>query len=89
MTFSIIPDTEDKRVHAVMDWMIRSVCLDPGTVKLRAVCGTEVRPARQLPPAGAPCGKCCSGLPANAIPRPAPGSPMLLELARLHAELTR
>lgn len=89
MTFSVIPNAEDKRAHAVWDWVIRSAYHDPGRVVLRAVCGTEVHPHNQLPPAAVPCDACRTTLPHDAIPRPAPGSPLLRDMARVHAELTR
>lgn len=89
-TFSLIPGT-DGIVHAVLDFIIRAAYLDPGLVKLHAVCGDEVRPEDHLPPAptDALCSRCCQAMPENTVPRPGPGSPMLRDLARLHAELTR
>lgn len=91
LTFSVVPGA-DGRVHAVLDFVIRAAYHDPGLVKLRAVCGDEVRPDNRLPPPsskGALCARCREALPKNAVPRPGPGSPMLRELARLHAELAR
>jgi hypothetical protein len=87
MTYSVIPS--DGVAHAVWGWMIRAACLDPGTVKLQAVCCTEVTPEHRLPTPEAACTECRAALPPNAIARPAPGSPMLHELARIHAEMAR
>lgn len=89
MTFSVIPNAEDERAHAVWDWVIRSAYHDPGLVVLRAVCGTEVHPANQLPSGAVPCDACRKNLPNNGIPRPAPGNPLLRDMARIHTELTR
>lgn len=88
-TFSVIPNTEDKRAHAVWDWMIRSAYHDHGRVVLRAVCGAEVHPDYQLPTGVVPCEACRTTLPEDAIPRPAPGSPLLWDMARIHTELSR
>ena len=90
LTFSVVPGA-DGIVHAVLDFIIRAAYLDPGLVKLRAVCGDEVRPDNRLPPSpkDALCIRCCQAMPENGVPRPWPGSPMLRELAELHAELTR
>ena len=89
MTFSVIPNAEDKRAHAAWDWMIRAAYHDPGRVVLRTVCGAEVRPDSQLPPPEAVCDSCRAALPEHAIPRPAPGNPMLRDLARIHSEMVR
>lgn len=89
MIFSAIPDILDQRVHAVWDWMIRAAYHDAGRVVLRAVCRAEVRPDSQLPPPEAVCADCRAALPENAIPRPAPGSPMLRDLTRIYWEMTR
>lgn len=89
MAFSVIPNAEDKRAHAVWDWVIRSAYHGPGPVLLRAVCGTKVYPDNRLPPGVAPCDACRKNLPNDVTPRPAPGSPLLRDMARIHAELTR
>lgn len=90
LTFSVVPSRLGG-VHAVLDGVIRAAYLDPRLVKLRAVCGDEVRPDNRLPPSPkhALCPRCREALPKNAVPRPGPGSPILHELAELHAELTR
>lgn len=88
VTYSVIPG-KDRLAHAVFDFVIRAVFLDPDLVKLRAVCGAELLPDNRLPPDGAVCTACREALPANTVSRPAPGSPMLHELARLHAQLGR
>lgn len=90
LTFSVVP-SKLGGVHAVMDWMIRAAYHDPALVKLRAVCGDEVRPGNRLPPSpkSALCARCREAMPENVVPRPGPGNPMLRQLAELHAELTR
>lgn len=88
MTYSAIPNTLDRRVHAVWDWMIRAAFVDAGRVRLRAVCAAEARPDNQLTTHSLVCDACRAALPEHAIPRPTPGNPMLAELARVHAEMT-
>jgi hypothetical protein len=88
VTYSVIP-SKPGGVHAVYDFVIRAAFYDAGRLGLRAVCGAEVHPDSQLPPLEAVCADCGAALPHNAVPRPAPGSPILCDLARIHAEMAR
>lgn len=76
LTYSVVPGA-DGCVHTVLDFIIRAAYHDPGLVKLRAVCGDEVRPDSRLPPSpkDAVCERCGKALPKNAVPRPEPDSP--------------
>lgn len=87
--FSVIPSTRGG-VHAVYDQTIRRAFCDLSyrTLGLRAVCGHLVLPANQLT-AAEPCPGCVAGLTDADEPRPAPGNPLLVEMARIHAALSR
>lgn len=52
------------------------------------MCGHLVLPANQLT-AAEPCPGCVAGLTDADEPRPAPGNPLLVEMARIHAALSR
>lgn len=81
LTYSVIPSKRDGLPHAVWDFVLLSFRLDGGT--LRAVCGDEVIPDNRLPPGIRLHRACRVALPVYAVPRPAPGEPMLKELARI------
>lgn len=85
--YSIIPDIHGG-VHAVLDGMVRSVC-HSGTWEqgLPALCGTPVHPAKRLPVAARLCADCelkVTTFCGMLIPRPAPGNPLLKEMAALY-----
>lgn len=85
LSYSVIPCTQDQVPHAVWDFVLLALHLGGGrAVALRAVCGHEVVPGNRLPPGGARlCPACRAKLPSLAVARPAPGQPMLNDLARI------
>lgn len=82
--YSVIPD-RDTGVHAVYDQVIRRA-FHCGTLRaggLQAVCGQAVLPANRLTAAKL-CQGCTAALAPTDKPRPAPGSPLLREMAALY-----
>lgn len=87
--FSVIPCRRGG-VHAVRDQVIRQAACDSSyrTHGLRAVCGRMVIPVSDLTGAE-PCPDCAAGLTDADEPRPAPGNPLLKEMARITEALIR
>ena len=85
--YSVIPD-KDGTVHAVLDRIVRAV-FHNGTYQagLAALCGEPVHPASWLPVQAKLCAGCedkARTFPGVLVPRPAPGNPLLEQMAALH-----
>ncbi|MBO0883827.1 MAG: hypothetical protein J2P17_26520 [Mycobacterium sp.] len=88
--YSIIPSA-DGDVHAVFDRHIRAVFHDRTHARevLRSACGRPVHPVSYLPLDAELCADCVVVLPAMAVPRPAPGTPLLRQMADLYPRSLR
>jgi hypothetical protein len=83
--YSIIPSA-DGDVHAVFDWNIRAVFHDGTHARkvLRSACDRPIDPVSYLPQDAKLCADCVAALPETAVPRPAPGTPLLRQIANLY-----
>ncbi|MBO0873413.1 MAG: hypothetical protein J2P19_08465 [Pseudonocardia sp.] len=82
--YSVIP-SKSGGVHAVYDKTIRRAFFD-GTHRvagLSAVCGEAIFPCAYLTAARL-CPNCATALRDTDIPRPAPGNPLLTQMAILY-----
>lgn len=83
--YSIIPSA-DGDVHAVFDRHISAVFHDGTHARqaLRSACERPVHPVSYLPQDAELCADCVAALPEMAVPRPAPGTPLLRQMAALY-----
>lgn len=88
--YSIIPSA-DGDVHAVFDRHIRAVFHNGTHARqaLRSACERPVHPISHLPQDVELCADCVAVLPDMAVPRPAPGTPLLRQMADLYPESLR